>query len=1548
MKIGHSSKMKAEERKNPAVLAEERSETNVIAEERNLKEEEVAEERSLFVQDVIESIGNDINGGTGINLVRSLIENDGNYCLFEDILEKDRLNEDIDLHDIRINNVIDHMLQMDSQKYTKLIDKNFLRAIRDSTMHIKMHMDGGANRSVTDDIRLLNNVKNIQPYVMSGAQKDDASIVCTKVGYIKLMCQGHGSIKVKTFYSPDIAETIISPGDITSSNDNNYTVWDQRCDHESNVGYIRFSTKSGIQSATVNTYLKNGIWYAHQSLLDCICSTYDDMAETPELISPLLRKLNAAATHELWHQRLCHPGKTTMETVHKTADGVPILTHGRNGFYKCQTCMRAKAERSAKHVDQEPSFKVERPGQLFHMDFGFVRGSDFKEKNEEGKIVTSRDGYNCYLIIVDRFSGYMWIMLSKNKNPPLEFVSSFLDKHADRQSPIRQVRTDQGGELWSSADFQRIVTESGFILEPTGAGNPKQNGVAESPNKSLGRLMRGMLYNAGLGSQYWSYALVHAVYIKNRLPHTRFNMKMSPYESLTGIKPNLSNLKVWGCRVVVKKPIIRGAKLDDISSQGIFLRYTATTKNIVYLDLETNMEKISTDVVFDEANFITGSTNPGGKALMLAGKMKDKAIINKNDNCAYINVQQLNANAILPTRATPESAGLDIHAIEDVEIAPGSTRSVNTGLSIAVPKGTYGRLAPRSGNTVKKDIDVKAGVVDADFRGEVSVVLYNRGKQLQQFQKGDKIAQLILEKCEMHTPVNWTMKLEDTERGNKGFGSSDNIRSVNGQTKICENLILSENPYDNTVTVECKVKGSDLMLGLELDETTYLNKVVLIECKKGTSSARIPRWRSQLRGATILEINGTQIQRKKDVEMMIEQSKKENMKTIHITFATSKRVNIHSQRGIPQLFHDQLNILSTYQQELRKKERIVAHHCRNDEWESIVRQMNDENKECKGNKIVPNKLTRKWLMQQSDWDDWQKSEWKQLDQYQQQNMFGDPEPRPTKANILMLLWTYLVKSTGVKKARCCCNGNPGRQGSITLSHTYAACVEQPAQRVYWGIVALEGLIAVGADASNAFAEAPPPIAPLYVLIDKPYRDWYRSKGKGEIPKGHVLRVKHAIQGHPEAPRLWSTFIHDIIQNRIGLTPTTHEQCLYHGSFKGEKVYFLRQVDDFAVAAKSKETCDELIEEISKYLKAPLKNLGIVDRFNGVQIEQYNNYVKIHNKEYVEKILEKHGWLNDQFKTKVRPIPMRTESAYLRELELTKGPEDEKEKKKLELKMKFGFRQALGEVLYAMVTCRPDISMAVTKLSQYANNPAEVHYSALKNIFRYLRVTKNDGLYFWRKEKQDFTELTDGTLPKVYSDQKELKGVEDHKQCYTGAVDEDLIAFTDSDWAGDVGHRRSVTGMAIFLGGSVVAYKSKFQPTVALSSTEAEFSAACETGKVVLYLRSILEEIGVSQDNATVVYEDNQGAIMMANARQPTRRTRHIETAQFALIDWVEKDLLCLKFVESSLNCADAMNKPLSRIQFYKHFDRIMGRMVPNHIKTRTATKTKENTTNHTD
>ena len=127
----------------------------------------------------------------------------------------------------------------------------------------------------------------------------------------------------------------------------------------------------------------------------------------------------------------------------------------------------------------------------------------------------------------------------------------------------------------------------------------------------------------------------------------------------------------------------------------------------------------------------------------------------------------------------------------------------------------------------------------------------------------------------------------------------------------------------------------------------------------------------------------------------------------------------------------------------------------------------------------------------------------------------------------------------------------------------------------------------------------------------------------------------------------------------------------------------------------------------------------------------------------------------------------------------------------------------------------------------------------------------------------------------------------------------------------------------------------FQKAIALSSTEAEFYALCETGKMTLYVRSILDELGISQLAATQVFEDNEGCLNLVNANQPTRRTRHIEIREFAIQDWVKGDLLNVLRVNTSDNAADAFTKSLSKILFHRHFDVLMGKKPPIYTTTYT-------------
>ena len=136
-------------------------------------------------------------------------------------------------------------------------------------------------------------------------------------------------------------------------------------------------------------------------------------------------------------------------------------------------------------------------------------------------------------------------------------------------------------------------------------------------------------------------------------------------------------------------------------------------------------------------------------------------------------VKRLHAHAILPRRATDGSAGYDLFSSDAVTIGPGDLVCVSTGIAIRVPPGTYGRIAPRSGVTVKHNVHVGAGVIDADYTGEIKVVLCNNGRNPVDFKAFDRIAQLVLEKNEIAEVIE-VQELSQTDRGSGGFGSTGN------------------------------------------------------------------------------------------------------------------------------------------------------------------------------------------------------------------------------------------------------------------------------------------------------------------------------------------------------------------------------------------------------------------------------------------------------------------------------------------------------------------------------------------------------------------------------------------------------------------------------------------------------------------------------------------------------------------------------------------------------------------------------------------------------
>jgi len=136
-----------------------------------------------------------------------------------------------------------------------------------------------------------------------------------------------------------------------------------------------------------------------------------------------------------------------------------------------------------------------------------------------------------------------------------------------------------------------------------------------------------------------------------------------------------------------------------------------------------------------------------------------------------LQVKRLSSDAILPIRGSAGAAGYDICSTQDTIILAGRRGVINTGISVKLPPGCYGRIAPRSGLAVKSGIQIGAGVIDPDYTGEIKVVVFNHDQMPYVVKRGYRIAQLVLEAC-MTPDVEEVDDISGTDRGEGGFGST--------------------------------------------------------------------------------------------------------------------------------------------------------------------------------------------------------------------------------------------------------------------------------------------------------------------------------------------------------------------------------------------------------------------------------------------------------------------------------------------------------------------------------------------------------------------------------------------------------------------------------------------------------------------------------------------------------------------------------------------------------------------------------------------------------
>ena len=1170
-----------------------------------------------------------------------------------------------------------------------------------------------------------------------------------------------------------------------------------------------------------------------------------------------VQAIKAKTEKLLWHQRLGHPCDQYLYDAHKHIDGVPKFSKITTVLDQCPTCIQSKQTKTA--PGRNTTQVATQPYQGLSIDFSF---SGMSSKNTDRRAdFEGINGETAWILITDHFTGMKHGDTRISKAAPVNWLRHFLAQY----NPLcknKYVYMDQGGELFNHPDVQNLFTSSGYQIFPTGADASHQNAPVERAHRTLANSIRALLTGSALHIKFWPYAFYHALRLTNAFP-TAGNTA-SPVFKATASKEDLHALRTFGCRVWVRPPGKRKAKLVPNSRKGIFLGYVPyTTRNILWYDPATTRVKIATHARFDEG-------------------MNDLPVTEIPPNVQHLS--RTDDGVAFPAEQS-EVAASDF----SFYISPFSDllhkRLSHTAKS---SHSTYGF------SFADDPLMQKPYVEDIADKSDACRLFSNRRASRNRL-RGAFLVSI------------------DGDRIFTSAAAIAKLQSIYDQG-VCREIPMVFAPERRMNKAAARKAANEYGL---FAPTTKWDEPEPVT----TDDTDLPFLD---RTATINAVQSTKHQCERDIKYIY------NTASLHAKIqrnlapteddmdVTVPSMDIHSLRAIASLRNPDLSFaeadLSTEMIEL-----VIN---------AIQSKATTTAEQALGH------FTRRKLKSLTTWNEWEAGERKQLKQFHELQMFGNPITPPSDPDTIILRphWQYHIKRDGTRRARLCCNGSKIAAPLLhALATTYSSCVEHPIQRLFFAIAAQLNKKVFGGDAKDAYGHSPGPEVPTYITIDEQYYDWYKYEFGEALDRRKVLPVKRALQGHPESGKLWEQHINKILTaSPLNFKSTTHDKTIYKADFNGETVYLLRQVDDFAIACDEEATAESIYDIIGKQLRLqsetsdPFTYLGLITDFNGIDVKQTREYIEISCAGYIDRIITSHGWTNEKNMLPVsKPIsPLPTDTLH-QIAKHTNGPkEGTAEHSALEAKAGFSYRTLLGEMMYAYVSCRPDIGYPITLMSKYASNPEAYHYSCLKNIAKYLRTTKHWGIRYKRAVPRD--DLPSCNDPEIFErDPKLPEYPEDIAQ-------NKLIGFVDAAYGNDPKKRRSTTGYAFTYSGGAIVYRSKAQSIVALSSTEAELIAAVTAAKTVRYLRSILSELGFEQTEPTPIYEDNRSAIDIVNSNKPTERSRHIDIRFFAIQDWKARGDIVLKHIPGVINAADDLTKPLGWVLHSRHARYMMGHF--NYIK----------------
>jgi hypothetical protein len=469
-------------------------------------------------------------------------------------------------------------------------------------------------------------------------------------------------------------------------------------------------------------------------------------------------------------------------------------------------------------------------------------------------------------------------------------------------------------------------------------------------------------------------------------------------------------------------------------------------------------------------------------------------------------------------------------------------------------------------------------------------------------------------------------------------------------------------------------------------------------------------------------------------------------------------------------------------------------------------------------------------------------------------------------------WVFKEKKNGVFRARLVAKGYDQIAG-IDFQYNFAPVTSEITLRTALILWVINAYYAEIADVKTAFLHGDLE-EEIFILNPPGYKEFLEELG--EVLEGSYLQLSKSCYGLVQAARqFWKKWT-GFLKEKLGFEQHPNDSCLLKKQTEKGIIIIIIYVDDCLVLGHE--------QEVKKILKQVEEVFDItrskdVEDFIGCNIERDQDMIYLSQPDLIKKLIGKFEDKITNLQDYDTPAP-----ANFRVVR----PKDEE--MKLSDQEQSLYRSGVGSLLYLLKHSRPDLSNSVRELSKVMDGANQAHLKALYRTIKFVKQTQHLKLKL---------------KPWMNRDTWIMR------------------AFCDSDFAGDLDDRKSISGYVIYICGCPIAWRSKGQKNVTLSSTEAEYVAISEVAQEILFISGILEFMGIKIDYPIIVNVDNIGAIYLAQTATTGNRTKHIDTRYHFVREYIEKGIMKVVFVRSAENDADIFTKNLPTESYLKHQKKVM-------------------------